>query len=276
MKKPRELLHTVLDAPVTGFTPWILLAVVNGPARVVLAAGLACAAGAVLCAAGALAGKRPKLLDLTAIIFFGGLALAAALASTGTRHWLGVWSSELSTIAIALVAVASLAIRRPFTLQYARETTDRAFWKTPLFLRINNVITTVWAAALAVMAIVGYVGAGPLHQPSNIWTGWIIPVGLVVLAAKFTGWYPDHATAAAAHPAHAARPSPARLASHLARPLAVYLIPVGILVLIIGGARWWVGAGMIVAGIVMTRLLRRAPAPVPVPAPAVQDDRQPS
>jgi hypothetical protein len=274
MKKPKELLHTVLDAPVTGFAPWILLAVVNGPGRVVLAAGLACATGALLCAAGALTGKRPKLLDLTAIIFFGGLAIVAALASTGTRHWLGVWSSELSTIAIALVALVSLAIRRPFTLQYARETTDRAFWKTPLFLRINNIITTVWAAVLAVMAIVGYVGAGPLHQPNDIWTGWIIPVGLVVLAAKFTGWYPDHATATAAHSADAARPTPARLASELARPLTAYLVPVGILVVIIGGARWWVGAGLIVIGIAFARLLRKTP--VPATAPVVRDDRQPS
>jgi hypothetical protein len=271
MKNPKALVRTLLDQPVTGFAPWILLAVVDGPSRVVLAAGLACALGALICAAGALAGKRPKLLDLTAITFFGALAIAAALASAGSRHWLGVWSEELSNAAIAFVALLSLAIRRPFTLQYARESTERTLWNTPLFLRINYVITAVWAAALVANFIVGYIGDGPLHQPNNIWTNWIIPIGLIVLAIKFTGWYPDHATAAATpHPAHAAGQAPARLASELARPLAVYLIPVGILVMIIGGARWWIGAGLIVIGIAFARLLRRGART------AVRDDSQPS
>jgi magnesium-transporting ATPase (P-type) len=276
--KLAKLVHTVLDQPVTGFAPWILLAVVDSPHRVVLAAGLAGGLGAVLCAAGALTGKRPKLLDITAIIFFGALAVSAALVSAGTRHWLGVWSEELSDVAIAAVALVSLALRRPFTLQYARETTDRAYWNTPLFMRINYVITSVWAVVLLLTAVIGYIGDGPLHQPDNLWTNWIIPVGLIVVAVKFTGWYPDHATAtisAGADPDSGGRHETGaaaieRRVGHLVKPLAVYLIPVGILVLIIGGRYWWIGVALIVVGIVTFRVLHRNRRPAAV------SERQPS
>jgi hypothetical protein len=32
------------------------------------------------------------------------------------------------------------------------------------------VISTVWALAFLLTALVGYIGDGPLHQPNNIWT----------------------------------------------------------------------------------------------------------
>jgi hypothetical protein len=202
---------------------------------------------------------RPKLLDVTGIVFFGALTIAAALATPGASQWLGVWAAEISNLAIAVIAGLSIAFRAPFTLAYARETTDRAYWQSPLFLRINYVITAVWAAAFLVTAIIGYIGAGPLHQPDNMWTNWIIPIALVVLALKFTGWYPDHATADPdAHPAHGDAPRRRRPVAELFRPLAAYLVPVGIVTAILGGRLWWAGLVLIAVGVVITRNLHQA------------------
>jgi hypothetical protein len=192
-------------------------------------------------------------------------------------------AAEVSNALIAVIAGLSIAFRAPFTLAYARETTPREYWKSPLFLRINYVITGVWSAAFLLTAIVGYLGDGPLHQPGNLWTDWIIPIGLVVLALKFTGWYPDHATGdssadppqgvspahnahpphgihpgQSAHPAQWPSPRPYEPVPELFRPLAVYLIPVGIVVAIVGGNLWWVGLVVIAAGLVITRHLHRA------------------
>jgi hypothetical protein len=114
MKLSLPKLRTVLSQPVVGFAPWILLAVAEGPHRVALAAGLACALAVLTCAAGTIVGLRPKLLDITAITFFGALALTAMLASPAAGRWLGTWSGELSTAVIAAVAALSLAARRPF------------------------------------------------------------------------------------------------------------------------------------------------------------------
>jgi magnesium-transporting ATPase (P-type) len=249
-----------------GFAPWILVSVVEGPGRVALAGALGGALALLICVAGAAVGVRPKLLDVAAIIFFAALALVAALASPSTQHWLGLWSAELCNVIIAAIAGLSLAVGKPFTLQYAREQTERKYWNSPLFLRINYVITAVWSAAFLLIAIVGYIGDGPLHQPDNIWTGWIIQIALIVLAIKFTGWYPDHATAEppphaepvpSTGPTHAAGPHRAPPLSDLLRPLAAYLVPVGILVAIVGGRLWWAGVIVIVAGVVVTRHLHQ-------------------
>jgi hypothetical protein len=277
MKLSLPKLRTVLSQPVVGFAPWILLAVAEGPHRVALAAGLACALAVLTCAAGTIVGLRPKLLDITAITFFGALALTAMLASPAAGRWLGTWSGELSTAVIAAVAALSLAARRPFTLQYARESTDRAYWTTPLFLRINYVLTAVWAVAFLLTAITGYLGDGPLHQPGNSWTNWIIQIALVVLAATFTAWYPDHATAGPA-----AGAGPAQPLGHLFRPLAAYCIVAGIIALLIGGTPWPAGAALIIIGLAARRALRSsaaghsAAAAPPPGSTAMADIHQPS
>jgi magnesium-transporting ATPase (P-type) len=266
MTDRKATLRKVLDQPVMGFAPWILVSVVEGPGRVALAGALGGALAVLICVAGAVAGVRPKLLDVAAIIFFAALAVVAALASPGAQHWLGLWSAELCNVIIAVIAGLSLAVGKPFTLQYAREQTERKYWNSALFLRINYVITAVWSAAFLLIAIVGYIGDGPLHQPDNIWTSWIIQIALIVLAIKFTGWYPDHATAEPSPhgepvpgtgPAHAAGAHRAPPLSDLLRPLAAYLVPVGILVAIVGGHLWWAGVVVIVVGIVVTRHLHQ-------------------
>lgn len=106
-----EKLRTLLNNPIMGFAPWILLSVIEGPGRVVLAAVLAGALAAVICAAGVLTGSRPKMLDVAGIVFFAALAVAAALASPGFSHWLGIWAGEISNVVIALIAGLSLAVR---------------------------------------------------------------------------------------------------------------------------------------------------------------------
>jgi hypothetical protein len=257
---PNSPLKRLLDQPFIGFTPWILLSVVEGPGRVVLAAILACGLALALAGAGVLAGLRPKLLDVTAIVFFGAMIVVAALGGPATQHWLGIWAGEVSNIAIALITIGSIVARRPFTLAYARETTDRAYWDSPLFLRINYAISTVWAVTFLLTAAVGYIGDGPLHQPNNIWTDWIIQIALLILAIKFTGWYPDHATAERP-PAAPGESKHKRTALEFARPVAAYLIPVGILVTIVSGNLWWIGAALIVLGVLMSRWLRRHAVP---------------
>ena len=250
-------LRALVDQPSVGFAPWILLSVLDGAGRVVLASALAATLAVVICAAGAISDSSPKLLDLTAIVFFAALTVVAAVSGHRASHWLGLWSAELSNAAIALIAGLSIALRSPFTLQYARERTDREHWETRLFVRISCVIAGVWAVVFLLIAIVGYIGDGPLHQPDNIWTNWIIQIALVILAVKFTNWYPDHATAESQSP-DAALPDRARHARALLLPLAAYLVPVGILVMIVAGGGWWIGAALIVFGILTTRALRRA------------------
>lgn len=251
----REHLQKFLDQAFVGFLPWILLSVVEGPNRVVLASALACALAVLIGVLGVVAGVKPKLLDVTGIVFFGALTVVAAVTGAGTQHWLGIWAGEVSNVGIAVITLGSILVGRPFTLQYARETTEREYWDTPLFLRINYVLSAVWASVFLVIAVVGYIGDGPLNQPDNVWTNWIVQIALIVLAIKFTEWYPDYATAEA-EAAAAGSAKRQRTVAELLRPVAVYLVPAGIVVMLVSGQAWWTGAALIVIGIVVRRRLR--------------------
>ena len=274
--KPANRLRGLLDQPFVGFAPWILLSVIEGPHRLVLAAALACGLAIATTVAGRAVSVRPKLLDLAGIAFFAALTAWAAAADPATSRWLGDWAGELSNVTIAVITGLSLAVRRPFTSQYARETTERQYWTSPLFLRINYVITAVWATVFVLIATVGYIGDGLLHQPDNIWTSWIIQIALIVLAIKFTAWYPDYATADPGPSGDTARTRSAHHAD-LLRPLAAYLVPVGIVVIIVASSVWWAGVILIIIGIATARRLHQAAARTTVtsrrPAHTVVTDR---
>jgi hypothetical protein len=183
-------LRGLLTNPIVGFAPWIAVAVIEGPGRYELAMGVALGVAVLTTAAGPLVQIRPKLLDLVAIVFFAAMLVAGQVVGPAGRGWLELWSGELASAVLVLIALASIVARRPFTLQYARETTPREYWRSPLFLHINYVITWVWTAAFAVIVAVGWYGDGPLHQPDNAWTNWIIPIAALVVAIRFTQWYP--------------------------------------------------------------------------------------
>lgn len=87
----------------------------------------------------------------------------------------------------------TLLIRKPFTLAYAKDTTPREHCDDPLFLRINYMISAVWAGAFLVSAVVGAYGDAVLRDNDNFWTAWIVPLAAIIFAGSFTEFYPDHA-----------------------------------------------------------------------------------
>ena len=82
-------------------------------------------------------GVPVHLLEVFGVVYFGVLAVLGLVAPDGTIRWLELWAGELSSIALAAFAVFTLLIRRPFTLAYAKDTTPREHWDSPLFLRMN-------------------------------------------------------------------------------------------------------------------------------------------
>ena len=52
---------------------------------------------------------------------------------------------------VFLIALLSIAIAQPFTLQYAREMVDAETTKLPGFMRANYIITWAWTARSLLM-----------------------------------------------------------------------------------------------------------------------------
>jgi SNF family Na+-dependent transporter len=258
-------LRKLLSNPAVGFAPWIAMSVVVGPGRFEIAAVLAFAISLAAGVLGAIVGERPKLLDLVGIAFFAVLIVAGLLVDQAGLNWLERWAGEISNIAIVLVALFSIAIRMPFTIQYARESVQPEDWQSPLFMHINYVVTWAWTGAFAITAIAGYIGDGPLGEPDNVWTNWLIQIALLILALRFTEWYPDTATAKD-EIARGERTDPPPSIQELFLPLAGYIVPVGLVTLVVGGTPWWIGVGLIIGGGMLTNRLRESGEPEPATA----------
>ncbi len=169
------------------FAPFIGFALVDrllGPVQ-----GLVC--GALIAAALLLRdlrgkGKTVKELEVGTVLLFGGLALYAVAVDTS---WSILCIRLRVDAGLLLIVLVSVVLRRPFTLQYAREQTPPEMWDRPEFIRANYVITAVWALAFGVMVAADLVMLGWPDVPMRV--GIIATILALVGAIKFTSWYPE-------------------------------------------------------------------------------------
>jgi hypothetical protein len=180
-------------SPLAGIAPWILMSVVSGPGRFEEAASAALGLALLTLWVGSRRGVPVHLLEAFSVAFFGVMAVLGLFAPDGVIRWLELWAGDLSNVALAGFAIVTLLIRRPFTLAYARDSTPREHWDSPLFLKVNYVISAVWAGAFLFSAIVGAYGAAVLRDNDNFWAAWILPLAAVIFAGSFTEFYPDYA-----------------------------------------------------------------------------------
>lgn len=191
--KARRLLSGFLDSPFAGMSPWILMALLNGPGRFEEAAAAAFGLSLLLVIGGHRRGSKIKLLEIFDVTYFAVMVLLAQFAAKGLVDWLENWGGEMSNIALVLFALGSVIIRQPFTLQYAKEQAPQEVWKTPLFLHINYAITWSWVIGFGVAAAAGFYGDAVLDDNNNFWTAWIIQLAGTIFALSFTEFYPDYA-----------------------------------------------------------------------------------
>lgn len=182
-------------SPLSGLAPWILLALLSGPGRFEEAAAAALGLALLTLWVGTRRGVPVHLLEGFGVAYFAVMALLGLLAPDNVIDWLELWAGELSNIALAVFAIFTLVIRKPFTMAYAKDTTAQEYWDSPLFFKINFAITAAWSLAFTINAISGAVGDALLGDNGDFWTAWIIPIGSIIGAVSFTEFYPDYASA---------------------------------------------------------------------------------
>jgi hypothetical protein len=174
------------------FAPFIAFVVIER--TVGTSAGLLAGAvvSAILLACDVISRERQvKILEVGTFLLFAGLAVyAATLGAT--------WSVAAVRLRVdgglLLIVLASIALRQPFTLQYARERVSRELWSAPEFVRTNYAITLAWALAFAAMVAADVLMAYVPDVPPA--AGIAITVIALYAAIKFTGRYPAQQLAA--------------------------------------------------------------------------------
>ncbi len=141
-------------------------------------------------------GRSIKMLGAGSVILFAALGAYITLVDAGLSTSVVKLTVDAGVFAISLT---SLAIRRPFTLQYAREMVDAETAQLPGFLRANYIITWAWTGAFLLMMIANvlmiYVPGLPL------WSGILIAFAARNSAVYFTKWYPQYRRAKFGPPA---------------------------------------------------------------------------
>ncbi|HET6207080.1 MAG TPA: hypothetical protein VFD98_09735 [Terracidiphilus sp.] len=167
------------------FAPFIVFVLVERLVGVTAGLLAATVTSALLLLRDVFAHKSTKILELGTLILFGGLALYAKLVDPA---WSIIAVRVRVDAGLLLIVLASLAMRRPFTLQYAREQVSRDLWGSPEFVRTNYRMTVVWALAFAVMVIAE---AAILYVPSlPPRVGFLITGAAIYGAFRFTADYP--------------------------------------------------------------------------------------
>lgn len=132
-------------------------------------------------------GRSPKVLEIGTAILFGALAVYALL---GRPAWSVIGVRLCVDTGLLVIVLATMALRRPFTLQYAREQVAPELQGRPEFVRVNYVLTGAWALAFAVMVAAE---AALLYLPEVPHRAGVLAIVVALVAAvKFTGWYPSH------------------------------------------------------------------------------------
>jgi hypothetical protein len=170
-----------------GFTPFIVFALLTG-LSVSLAIWVAFAIAFALAIRDFASSKTIRVLDGGGMMLFGALALVAGFIAPGLSMQAMRFIIDAGLL---LIALTSLAIRNPFTLQYARDHVAPELWNDAAFIRANYVITAVWALAFAVMAAADAVATFTRHfpLPLDIAAG----LGVLAIAILFTARYPAFA-----------------------------------------------------------------------------------
>ncbi|MFE5585335.1 hypothetical protein [Kitasatospora sp. NPDC056531] len=176
---------------VRGFAPWLCYAALSP-----LDWRLGMCAAALVAVLSLVARLRAGGVDLLGAATCAFFVAMAAISLAAPDSGLNTWTCSLANAVLAVTALASLVVRRPFTLSIARSQVPQEFWNAPRFIRVNMVLTGAWttafaAAAAACALVVRYDHAAALPLITVQVLAFVIPFA-------FSGWYASRAQAKAA------------------------------------------------------------------------------
>jgi hypothetical protein len=166
------------------FIPWVLFTLITQHDSL-KAAAIAALGAAVAIALPSLTAGRPKMLELGSIVTFAAFTTVAFSADPATGAWVARYARAIAAGVLALISFGSLLLT-PFTEQYARESVPREFWASPRFKEINHGLTLMWSWVFVAM-IPSHLIAGAIDtRRANTIFNWVVPIVLIVWAAKRT------------------------------------------------------------------------------------------
>ena len=170
---------------ILGFLPWIIYSVLanRGESGILHGAIIALVLAFVF---GRKNLRKGFILDWCTVIFFVFvLVVGVYLQHPFITQHPGLFADG----ALAVIAIGSLLVSTPFTIQYAREQTAREHWNSPIFIRINQVLTLTWGITFALSALLGWLLPLTAYTVLHL----VLLAIAILMTLKFPGWYHDRA-----------------------------------------------------------------------------------
>jgi hypothetical protein len=169
---------------VIGFAPFILFTLLSR-LSVDLALWVAFAAAFVVTIRDFVESPSLRLLDAGSFVLFALLALGRGFLDPNLSLALVRFIAALS---LFLLLGLPLALKRPFSVDYARLDPREAGWPQALFLRVNYLVSAAWTGAFAIMAAAD--GAVALDGELPLYAAIAVSILALAAAVTFTLRYP--------------------------------------------------------------------------------------
>jgi hypothetical protein len=139
----------------------------------------------------------PKILNTCSLVLFALIAVLGFTLGKNDDRWLAIWGGAGVGLVLGLIILVLIPVM-PFTEQFARDATPRAYWSSPTFKKINRVLSSAWG--LAIFAVgVSRIAAAAINGhttrplPESL-LGLVVPGVIILYMLKFSKSYPDRVT----------------------------------------------------------------------------------
>jgi len=169
---------------VIGFAPFILFAFLSRLSAD-LALWVAFAAAFVVTIRDFVESPSLRLLDAGSLLLFAALALGRGFLDPNLSLALVRFIAEA---VLFLLLGATLVLKRPFSVEYARLDPREAGWPPALFRKVNYLVSVTWTAAFLAMTLAD--GAVAFNPRLPLYASIAVSVIALGLAVTFTLRYP--------------------------------------------------------------------------------------
>jgi hypothetical protein len=121
------------------------------------------------------------------LVFFTSATLAVVVFNNMfVVKYMGVLASGV----LATSTWLTIAFKKPFTMDYAKEHTDPSLWSSPTFLKTNIIMSSAWSLTFTLNAILAIGKMESFLLPELGYE--IISYTLMLGTAAFSSWYPGY------------------------------------------------------------------------------------
>lgn len=186
---PRAEKEKIMFQTLFGFIPWIIYWSFSGPGLWSVATLGGLAAAVVIVSWRWLKRHDAKTMEVVTLGYF---VVHAVITLVLGANFLKTYGVIFNSLVLAGMAFGTLAMKNPFTYQYAKEDWDKAYWDDPAFIEINAIITGVWGGIFTVNALLGALAVF-IFPAQELWFVVILPNVGVAAGIMFSSRFPNDA-----------------------------------------------------------------------------------